>query len=280
MSRLTSTRAFAKDVYAAWNAAEPSRLAAALAYYGMFSFAPMLYVALIVAEMFADSLATADHIFTRLAETLGYDTAEYIQQMVISASQRAEGGTTLSSLIGLVALLYAATGLFTNLKNSLNTIWQVPPQTQDGIMNFIKTRLLAAVMVLGVGLILILATFASLVTSVLTTFFDFGSDVVFGNAVSFVALSALSFAIIYRLMPDAKVAWRDVWLGALCAAVLFAIGRWGLGFYLSHSSIGSAFDAAGALAVVLIAIYYGAQILLFGAVFTKVYAARNDSTIN
>jgi membrane protein len=279
MSQSTPVRGFLQDLYDAWNVHKPARLAAALAYYGMFSFAPMLFVALTVAGVIIDELAIAmtDEIFDRLALLLGAETAQFIQDMVINASQRTSGGTFLTSLISLGALLYAATGLFAHLKYSLNVIWQVPLAAQAGILNYIKTRLLAFALVVGVGLVFILAIFVSFVISVLTTFFDFGIDVIAGNAVSFVALATLSFAILYKILPDTRVHWRDVWPGALLTAVLVAIGRWGLGFYLSHSSVGSAFEAAGALAIVLIAIYYGAQLFLFGAIFTRVYAARFGS---
>jgi membrane protein len=273
----TAIREFVKELYAAWSADRPARLAAALAYYGMFSFAPMLYIILIVAGIFIDTLAMADQLFEGLVDTLGYETAKFIQDMIISASQRTSGATTLSSLISLGALMYAATGLFAHLKYSLNIIWQVPPSTSGGMLGFVKTRLLAFVMVLAVGLLLVLATSFSFFASILTSFFDFGGDLLAGNIISFVGLAALSFALIYKLVPDAAVAWRDVWPGALITATAFAVGRWGLGFYLTHSSVGSAFEAAGALAIVLIAIYYAAQIFLFGAIFTKVYARRFGS---
>ena len=145
------------------------------------------------------------------------------------------------------------------------------------MVHFIKTRLLAFVMVLGVGLILVLATFLSFVESVLTTYFDFGLELLGGNEASFVLLSGLTFALLYKILPDTKTAWGDVWLGAGISAILFAIGRWGLGFYLSHSGVGSAFEAAGALAIILITIYYAAQIFLLGAIFSGVYTTRFGS---
>ena len=132
-------------------------------------------------------------------------------------------------------------------------------------------------MVLGVGLILILATVVSIFGSVLTTYFGFGGEVIAGNYLGFVLLAAFSLALIYKMVPDVTVAWGDVWLGALLTASIFAIGRWGLGFYLTYSSVSSAFEAAGALAIVLIAIYYAAQLFLFGAIFTKVYAVTFGS---
>jgi membrane protein len=234
----------------------------------------MLYIALTVAGIFIDEWAMVDRLFARLAATLGQETAQFVQEIIINASERVAGGTILTTLISLGVLLYAATGLFAQLKYSLNTIWHAPPPTGWGIWDFVKTRLLAFGLVLGVGLILIVATFVSFIASILTNFFDFGGQMVAGNVISFVALLGLSFAILYRILPDVEVTWREVWPGALLAAALMAVGRWGLGFYLSHTSIGSAFEAAGTLAIMLIAIYYSAQIFLFGAVFTKVYATN------
>jgi membrane protein len=277
MNRSAPLRTFFKELYEAWSIHTPARLAAALAYYGMFSFAPMLYVAMMVAGRFIDILAMADQLFVRLTQTLGPEVTQFVHDMVLNASQRTSGGTTLSSLISLGALLYAATGLFAHLKYSLNIIWEVPPEEQGGILGFVLTRLLAFALVLGVGLMFILATFVSFAGSILTTFFGFGNNMLLGNLVGFVGLAALTFAILYKILPDTKVAWRDVWLGALITALAFALGRWGLSFYLSHSSVDSAFEAAGALAIVLIAIYYAAQIFLFGAIFTRVYATQFGS---
>ena len=268
---------FLIDLYNAWTTQQPGRLAAALAYYGMFSFAPMLFFAITAAGIFFNELAIADQLFNRLADMLGQETARFLQDMVINASERTAGSTTLTTLISLGALLYAATGLFAQLKYSLNIIWGLPPAPDGGLTQFIKTRLLAFVMVLGVGLILVLSTFLSFVGSALTTYFDFGLEIAAGNVASFVILSGLSFALMYKILPDVKVAWSEVWLGAGVTAILFAVGRWGLGFYLSHSNVSSAFEAAGALAIILITIYYAAQIFLLGAIFSRVYATRFGS---
>jgi membrane protein len=255
----------------------PHRQAAALAYYGMFSFAPMLFIALTVAGLFLDELAMAEEIFDRMNQLLGSETAEFIWDMVIGASERTSSGSLITSLISLGALLYAATGLFAQLKYSLNVIWDVPPSAQAGIVNYILTRLLAFALVIGIGLMLILAAAVGIFSSILTGLFNFDFELPFGNIFSFVAIVAFSFAVLYKILPDTEISYRDVWPGALITAALFGLGRWGLGFYLINSNISSAFQAAGALAIVLIAIYYCAQLFLFGAIFTKVYARRYGS---
>ena len=274
---VTSGKAVVGQLGQAWTESQPARLAAALAYYGMFSLAPMLYIALSVTGLFINELAVADEIFDRLSRTLGAETAEFLQEMVIAASQRTSGENIVTSLISLGALLYAATGLFANLKYSLNAVWQVPPARQAGLMNFIKTRLLAFALVLGIALLLVTAAFLSIVLSVLTSFFDFGGRTLAGNIASFVLLIGFSFAVLYRILPDADVSWRSVWPGALVAAMLVAVGRWGLAIYLRYSSVSTAFQAAGTLAVILIVIYYFAQIFLFGALVTRVYQGRRTA---
>jgi len=270
---------FLKDIFLAWSADNPSRLAAALAYYGMFAFAPVIFIALTVAGLFIDEPATASQLFAQFEDTLGPETAQFIQDIVVNASQRASGGTALTSLISFGVLFYAASGLFVQLQYALNTIWEVPPASRGGIIAAIKDRLLAFVMAIGVGLLLVLATVVSVVVSVLTSFFDWGSYVPIINILSLLGLATISFALIYKVLPDVEIAWRDVWIGAAVTALLVSIGGWLVGFYLTHSNTGSAFEAAGALAVLLIAFYYIAQIFLFGAVFTKVYASRFGSKI-
>ena len=272
-------RTFLKDIYLAWSTENPPQLAAALAYYGMFAFAPVIFIALTVAGLFIDEPATASQLFVHLEGTLGPKTAQFAQDIVVNASRRASGGTALTSLISFGVLSYAASGLFVQLQYALNTIWEAPPASHSGIIASIKNRLLAFVMAIGVGLLLVLATVVSIAVSVLASFFDWGSRVPITSFISMMGLATVSFALIYKILPDVEISWRDVWIGAAVTALLVSIGGWSVGFYLTHSNTGSAFEAAGALAVLLIAFYYIAQIFLFGAVFTKVYASRFGSKI-
>ena len=274
---MVTVRDFLRELSTAWITERPSRQAAALAYYGMFSFAPMLYIVIKVAGLFIDELALADELVVRLTDLLGDETAAYIQQTVMGVSQRSTSNNIVSYLVGLGALLYAATGLFAQLKYSLNVIWQVPTQTTAGMKGFVTTRLLAFAMVLGTGLILILALLGSFAGDFLTTFLGYEGKLFTGNSVTFIVLATLCFTLLYKILPDTKTAWSDLWLGALIAALLFTIGRWALGIYFSHSNISSAFAAAGALAIVVITINYSAQIFLFGALFGRVYAMKYGS---
>ena len=273
VSKLATVRRFLKELYLAWGAGRPTQAAGALAYYGMFSFAPVLFVMLTIAGVFLDTLLAANQLVVALEETLGPETTQFIADVVITISQRTTGGSTLTSLIGFVALFYAASGLFAQLQYALNAIWEVPPPTHQGVIAMVRNRLLAFVMVIGFGLLLVIGTIVSIALSVIGSFVDLGSPVPVGNVVAVLALMIVSLALIYKLLPEADIAWRDVWVGALATALLFSLARWLLALYLASANFASAFDAAGALAVILVAIYYFALIFLFGAVFTKVYAS-------
>jgi membrane protein len=189
-----------------------------------------------------------------------------------TVSQAVTGGSLLATVIGFVALLFAASGLFAQLQYSLNTIWGVPPPAQRGLIAIIRNRLFAFVGVLGLGLLLVIATVIGIILSAFSTVLGIDSSLQIVDSATVVAFAAVAFALIYKVLPDVDIGWRDVWLGALITALLFAVARWLLSLYLSIADIGSAFGAAGALAVILVAIYYLALIFLFGAVFTKVYA--------
>ena len=277
MNRFGNLWKFLGDLVSAWNEEKPSRLAAALAYYGMFSFVPVVYIAFKVAGIFINDQLLSQQVFDRLIVVLGPETATYIQDLVIATEGATSGGTFIATLVSIAALFYSASGLFTNLQYSLNTIWHVPIETQSGFVHFIKNRLLAFILVIGVGLVLVIGAFGSVVISMLASMLPFGIIDPDISAIAFMALATLLFALIYKLLPEVDIAWRDVWLGALVTSVLVWIGGWVLGFYFSVSGVGTAFEAAGALAIMLIGIYYVAQIFLSGAIFTRVYASTFGS---
>jgi membrane protein len=277
MNRFEKIKGFVGDLVSAWNEEKPSRLAAALAYYGMFSFVPMVYIVIKVAGIFLNDQLLSQQIFARFAVVLGPETASYIQDLVIATEGATTGGTFIATLVSFAALFYSASGLFTNLQYSLNTIWHVPIEPQSGFLNFIKARLLAIMLIIGVGLVLVIGAFGSVVFSIIATILPFGIIDPDISVIAIVALATLLFALIYKLLPDLYIAWRDVWLGALITSVLVYIGGWVLGFYFGVSGVGTAFEAAGALAIMLIGIYYIAQIFLSGAIFTRVYASTFGS---
>ena len=264
---------FIKELYNIWITERPNILAAALAYFGMFSFAPVIFIAFTVAGFFVNELAMANNIFQNIENVMGEDMALYIQNAVVNLSQTTAADTSFwNSAIAFLALLLAASGLFFQLQYALNTIWKVPPPEKNEMTAFLKQRLFAFLMVIGVGFLLVLVTLTNIILSWFNTLLPILSEVPYLNTLSFLGFMTLSFALIYKILPDTDVAWRDVWLASALTAVLMALGGQLLGLYLTSGKFGSAFAAAGMVAVILISFYFFAQIFLFGAVFTRAYA--------
>jgi membrane protein len=262
---------FGKEVYHIWITERPNTLAAALAYYGMFSFAPLIYIAFTVAGIFLDELALATQFFERLENVMGPETAQFVEETVTNISQAGTGGTVLSSIISFLALFFAASGLFFQLQYALNTIWKVPPPQKGETTNFIKQRLFSFLMVIGFGLLLIIMAAASLLYSWINSLLNLTGSGQIYYLLAFIGIATVSFALFYKVLPNISISWRDVWIGAAVTAVLVVIGGLVIGFYLSRSGVGTALQAAGSFAVLLLGIYYIAQIFLVGAVFTRVY---------
>lgn len=279
MNKSPTVLEFLKELYRIWITERPTQLAAALAYYGMFSFAPVIFIAFAVAGIFIDELTMANQVFERIANTLGPELAQFIQEAVISLSQTTSSGTIFRSLISFLALLFAASGLFVNLQFALNAIWKVTLPKKGGTLAVINQRLFSFVMVIGVGLMLLLVTLISFVLSAIGSFIDISSPVPILNIIIFVGMATLAFALIYKVVPDIDIAWRDVWPGAVVTTLLVTVGGLLVGFYLGTSQGTSAFEAAGTVALLLVFFYYFAQVFLFGAVVTKVYAQMYGSKI-
>jgi len=268
---------FLKELMLAWGKSRTPRLAAALAYYSLFSLAPMLFIVLTVAGIFLEDLNISERLYAQLEMVLGEATVDLLQSAVNSLSSRSTTSGTLTTIIGLGALIFAATGLFAQLKDALNTIWDVHTFNNNGPIQLVKDRLLAFVLVLGAGLLIVIAAFANLVVTLLAAFFNFNGPVSLVNNGVMLVLLIISLTLLYKILPDVKITWGDVWPGATLTAILLLFGSRLMGFYIGISDLGSAFGAAGALAVLLVGIYYLTQIFLFGAVFTKVYAFRFGS---
>jgi membrane protein len=268
---------FGKELYRIWITERPSQLAASLAYYGMFAFAPVIFIAFWVAGIFIDELATAEVFYTRLENLLGLEVAEMIQESVEAIAASSTGSTVFATLVSAVALLMVASGLFFQLQFALNKIWGVPPPERGQTAGFIRQRLFSFLMLIGVGLLLILATLVNVVLSWFGSLFDFNSSMPVLNALGFLGIATLAFVLIYKILPETEIAWRDVLIGAVVTAVMMMLGLLIFGAYLSRGSVGSAFEAAGAFAVLLIGIYTIAQIFLFGAMFTRVFASMYGS---
>jgi membrane protein len=278
-SVMDTVKSLGREFYHIWITERPSQFAASLAYYGLFSFVPIVFIAFAVAGIFIDEIATADQMYAQVSESLGIDAAQALEDALTSISEGSTEGTIIGSLVSFVALLFAASLMFFQLQHTLNSIWKVPPPTRGETRAYITKRLLAFLMVLSVGLFLILMTLVDFVVSVLGSFVDLDITLASLTLLSHVALATIALALIYRVLPDAEISWRDVWVGSAVTAVLMVIGVNVLGFYLGRSKVGSALEAAGAAAIFLMAFYFVAQLFVFGAVFTRVYASMFGSRI-
>lgn len=272
-------RKIIKEIYDIWVIERPTTLAAALAYYGMFSFAPVIYIAILVAGRFFDQASVAGQFSVKLETLLGPEAAALVADLVQTVSASHSTSSVLFSLISLLAIYYAASGLFFQLQYALNTIWKAPVQQKGQTKAFIRKRLFSFVMVIGVGLLIVAATLINVILawfgSLLEAALGLGNSQAVLTWLATLSLITLSFALLYKVLPDVRVAWRDVWAGAFIAAFLAMLAGSLATIYFSLGNVGSAFQAAGAFAVLLLAIYYIAQIFLLGVVITRVFAARH-----
>jgi membrane protein len=276
----------AKKTLSEWSEDNASRLAASLSYYTTFSLAPLLVLLISLLGLFGVSERIREQINNQVSDLAGEQGAELIGSMIDTATLPSAG--ILTTVIGVVTLLFGAIGVFNELQNSLNTIWEVKPKPREGILGTIRnlflTRLISFAMILVIGFLLLVSLVLS---AVLSTFGEFLENTflfsefliqLINFIVSFGVITVL-FALIYKYLPDAEIAWKDVWLGAAITALLFTAGKLLIGLYLGNTNIGNAFGAAGSLAILMIWVYYSAQIVFLGAEFTQVYANMYGSRI-
>jgi membrane protein len=276
-----------KETFSDWSEDKVPRLAAALAYYTVFSLAPLLVIVIAIAGLFGASDAVQSGVMTQIQDLVGTEGEQFIGSMIQNANQRPATGI-VATVVGTVTLLIGALGVFGELQNSMNTIWEVKPKPakglKDTVVRLILGRLVSFAMLLVIGFLLLTSL---LLSSGLAALGDYIGGLLpfsefFLQALNFVisfGVITVLFALIFKFMPDAHIAWRDVWLGAAVTSLLFTLGKFALGMYLGKSDVGSSFGAAGSLALILIWIYYSAQIVFFGAEFTQVYANRYGSKI-
>jgi len=258
------------------------RLGAALAYYTIFSLGPILLIAVSIAGLVFGKEAAQGRIAAELQGVFGANVATQLNTMIASAGKKGSG--TIAMIIGIVTLLLGAAGVFGQLKDALNTIWNVEEKKSGGIMTTIRQRFLSMAMVLGVGFLLLVSLVIDAAISAMGHWISArfpGGEAVFQIVQLLVSLGVITvlFAMIFRYLPDTDIEWRDVWLGAGFTAFLFVIGKFALGLWLGKGSVGSAYGAAGSLVILLVWIYWSAQILFFGAEFTQVYANEHGSRI-
>ncbi len=258
------------------------RLGAAIAFYTVSSLAPLLIIAIGFAALFFGEKAAEGRIVVEMQNLVGKSGAEALQTMLAGARQHSSG--FFPSLLGILTLLVTSTGLFVELQSSLNSIWNVRPDPgANTLLLQLKSRLLSFGLVLGVGFLLLVSLLVSAVISAVgETLRSFVPDspwlLQFNNQLLSFGIITLLFAMMYKVLPDVQIRWRDVWVGAAVTAVLFTLGKFLIGLYLGRSSVTSAYGAAGSFVIVLLWIYYSALIFFFGAEFTKSYVQRHGAS--
>ena len=268
-----------KQTFQEWLQDKAPQLCAALAYYTVFSLAPLILVLLaIIGFLFRDDPAGA---WNKITQQMSYFLDPSALQVVQNIAQKASqpGKSVTATIIGVALALFGASGVFGQLQDALNTIWGVKAKPGTGIWGFLRARFLSFAMVAGICFLLLVSL---AIEALLKGFSHYVQSVVPGGIV--IALTVylvfdfvvvvLLFAMIFKFLPDVKIQWRDVWIGAVMTAIFFGIGKWALGLYLSSGAAGSAYGAASSLITLLLWVYYSSQILLFGAEFTQVYADR------
>lgn len=263
-----------KESVTAWLDDDAPRMGAAVAFYTVFSLAPLLIIVIAIAGAVFGQEAARGEIMAQLDGLIGSTGAKAIEAMIEGAQNKKVG--LVATLLGMGTLIVAATTVFAELKTSLDQIWHVPTESKKGIWGLIRTRLLSFSLILALGFLLLVSLIFSAALNALAKYWgNLISETILlegvNFSISFISITVL-FAIIYKFLPNTKIAWRDVWIGALITALLFSIGKLLIGLYLGHSSISSSFGAAGSLVVLLLWVYYSTQIFLLGAEFTKVYA--------
>lgn len=265
---------------ASWSAHRASSMGAALAFYASFSLAPMFVIVIAIAGMVFGEEAARGEVVEQLRDLIGPSGAIAVQGLIEGARHIGQG--FVASLIAFGALLLAATKAFAELKDSLDVIWGSERSTSSTILNLVRGRMLSFGLILTLGFLLLVSLLISAALAALQKYWGaWFSDIAWitegiNSLLSFLVVTSL-FAIIYKWLPDASIAWRDVGIGALVTASLFTLGKFLIGLYLGNSAIASSFGAAGSLVVILLWIYYSSQIFFFGAEFTRVYAERRGS---
>jgi membrane protein len=271
-----------KQTASDWLDDKAPRLAASLALYTLLSLAPMLVVSVSIAGLIFGEDAARGQIAGQLQGMLGASGADAVQAVLAHAKTPSSG--VIGTIVGIAIALFGASGVFGELQGTLNQIWQVDTKPGRGIKGFLHDRVFSFTLVLGVAFLLLVSLVLSAALAGIGAYFSHtlpGGTVIWQVVNFLVALAVTSglFALIYKVVPDVEIAWRDVWVGALVTGILFSLGKLGIGLYLGRSSIASPFGAAGSVVALVVWVYYSAQILFFGAELTQVYAKQRGDRI-
>jgi membrane protein len=280
MLLLDQTWGLLKDTYAEWSKVDAPVLGAALAFYTIFSLAPIFIIVVAIVGVILGRESVQLYIVGQLAQFVGQDNAASVIHIIQNSYEVGSGFK--ATIIAIILMMVGSTTAFVMLKNALNIIWGV--KNTGGLISIVKSRLKSLLVVMGAGLILLLSMILSSIISAVQIFLDDYVNIPLGlialaNEALMIVLLIFLFAMLFRILPDVKISWRDVWMGGTITAILFALGKYLLGLYLGRSTITSAYGAAGSLVVFLMWVYYSAQILFFGAAFTRVYVGRFGAEI-
>jgi membrane protein len=268
-----------KKTFNSWNAHDAPRLGAALAFYTLLSLSPLVILVLAFAGLVFDRSTAQTQFLNQVQAMIGPDGARAIGVMLTNAHRPASG--VVGTILGLASLCFGASGVFGELRSALNTIWEVPAANSSGIVTLLRERFFSFGMVLSIGFLLMVSLVVSAILATLGKYFagflplPEAVLMVFNFAVSFVGIAVL-FAFIFRFVPAAPleaIRWKNIWLGSLMTAMLFTVGKTLIGLYLGKASVGSSYGAAGSLIVLIVWVYYSAQLFYFGAEFTHAYSA-------
>lgn len=272
-----------KDSFNGFMADKGLKLSASLSYYTIFSLAPLLLLIISLAGAFFGKEASEGRIFDEINELIGSQAAMQVQQII--SNLELSGKTTLSVIIGSVTLVIGATSIFGEIQDSINLIWKVKAKPQKGWLKLVKDRMLSGSIIIGLGFLLIVTLIINgmlvALNDILKSYFPDLTIILFNGlniAISFLVITVL-FGVIFKVLPDAKIAWKDVRAGAFFTACLFMLGRYVIGLYIVTTGAGSPYGAAGSIIVILLWVYYTAAILYFGAEFTRAYANATGAQI-
>ena len=280
---LKESWSFTKDLFSSFLEDNVLSLAAALAYYTVFSLAPILLIAITVAGFFFGEEASRGEIYQQLNGLMGEQAAKQVQEMVENANARQSG--IVATVLSIATLIFGATGVFNELKTSLNTIWGVKSKPKNGAWGMVRDRLFSFAIVVSIGFVLLVSLVLNAAIALVGTYFasmlpEAGEVLLQGvNLLLSIGVSTLLFAVILKVLPDVKIKYAEVWKGALFTAVLFSLGKFLIGLYIGQSNVGGTYGAAGSIIIILLWVYYSSVILFMGAEFTYVYATRYGTRI-
>lgn len=272
-----------KDAFKAFGEYKITKLSGSLAYYTVFSMAPLLIMIISISGMLLGTEAAEGQVYGQLSGFVGEDTAAQLQEIIRNASL--SGKSTLATVIGGATLLFGATTVFAEIQDSINGIWGIKAQPKRGWLKIITNRVLSFSVIVSLGFLLLVSLAISAVVDALNTqlkaWFPDVTVVLFYcvNLLITFAITSIIFGVIFKVLPDAKIRWRDVWAGSMATAFLFMLGKSAISLYIAKANIGSTYGAAGSLAVLLVWVYYSSIILYFGAAFTKYYALKYGEEI-